>query len=111
MANVFGIPPGIEHKLRGRDQRCVYCGKAMKAYPRIRGTPGDKATIEHLNHRARWGESGLDNLAICCGACNSSRGNKPLAAWFAAPYCDERDINARTVAPVVKRFLRRHPRG
>jgi|SRR5450759_2375391 hypothetical protein len=117
MANVFGIPTGIEHKLRARDQRCVYCHKAMKAYPRTRGTPGAKATIEHLKYRGPvyWGEGlerlGLEGLAICCGACNSSRGNKPLAAWFASPYCDERDINARTVAPVVKRFLRRHPRS
>lgn len=111
MANSFGIPPDIEHRLRVRDRRCVYCGRRMKQYPRTRGTPRDKATIEHLNHRARWGESSLDNLAICCGRCNSSRSNKSLVAWFASPYCEERRINIRTVAPVVKRFLRWHPRG
>jgi len=83
----------------------------MKAYPHARGTPGDKATIEHLNHRARWGESSLDNLAICCGACNSSRSNKSLVAWFASPYCAALRINIGTVDPVVKRFVRRHPRA
>jgi hypothetical protein len=115
MANRFGIPRDIEYKLRARDQRCVYCRSAMKAYPRTRGTPADKATIEHLDHHPPfyWGEglerSGVDSIAICCGACNASRGKKPLAAWFASPYCAQRNINVRTVAPVVKRFLRRHP--
>ena len=117
MANGYGIPPDIEHQLRARDELCVYCRKPMKAYPRTKGTPADKATIEHLNNRPPfyWGEglerSGVEGIAICCGACNSSRSNKPLAAWFASLYCVERDINLRTVAPIVKRFLRRHPRG
>lgn len=111
MANSYGIPPDIEHRLRVRDRRCVYCRTRMKGYPHTRGTPRDKATIEHLNHRARWGESSLDNLAICCGRCNSSRSNNSLVVWLASPYCQERLINIRTVAPVVKRFLRRYPRG
>jgi len=115
MANRFGIPPDIEYKLRARDQRCVYCRKSMKAYPRTHGTPADKATIEHLDHRRPfyWGEglqrSGIESIAFCCGACNSSRGKKPLTAWFASAYCEQRNISARTVAPVVKRFLERHP--
>jgi len=111
MANIFGIPPDIERRLRSRDRRCVYCGRRMEAYPRTRGTPRDKATIEHLNHRARWGESSLGNLAICCGACNASRSNLSLVAWLASPYCEELGINIRTVAPVVRRFLQQHPRG
>jgi 5-methylcytosine-specific restriction endonuclease McrA len=111
MANYYGIPLTIVRTLRARDRRCVYCGRAMRAHRHTRGTPGNKATIEHLNHRARWGESSLDNLAICCGTCNSSRGNKPIAAWFASTYCDKHHITARTVAPVVKQFLRQHPRG
>ena len=117
MANSFGIPPDIEHRLQVRDRLCVYCRTPMKAYPRTRGTRGDKATIEHLNHRPpfHWEDGlkrgGLEVLAVCCGRCNSSRGNKPLVAWFASPYCEERRINIRTVAPVVRRFLLRHPRG
>lgn len=122
MANTFGIPPDIERKLRVRDQRCVYCHKAMKAHAHTRGTPRDKATIEHLessNGRGTaptyWGQGlervGLDGLAICCGSCNSSRGMKPLAAWFATRYCERHEVSAGTVAPVVKRFLVRHPRG
>ena len=117
MANSFGIPPEIEHRLRVRDRRCVYCGKRMKAHRHVRGTPYDKATIEHLNHRGPvyWEEGlwrgGLRVLAICCGGCNASRNDKSLVAWFATPYCEEGRISIRTVAPVVKRFLLRHPRG
>src|SRR5216683_855928 len=109
MSNRFGIPPSIEDKLRDRDRRCIYCRKAMKAYPRTHGTPADKATIEHLDHRPpfHWGEGlekyGVEGIALCCGACNSSRGKKTLAAWFRSPYCLRCDINAQTVAPVVKR--------
>ncbi len=115
MANRFGIPPDIEDKLRARDKRCVYCQKLMKGYPRTRGTPADKTTIEHLDHRPPfyWGAGlerfGVEGIALCCGACNSSRGKKPLIAWFTSPYCEQRGINQRSVAPVVRRFLRRHP--
>ena len=118
MANSFGIPPDIEHRLRVRDRKCVYCQRVM-----VKGRGyAFTATIEHLessNGRGTaptyWGYGlervGLEGLAMCCGRCNSSRGMKLLNAWFASSYCQERDINARTVAPVVKRFLRRHPRG
>lgn len=64
----------------------------------------DEATIEHLDNRPPfyWGEglerSGVEGIALCCGAWNSSRGNRTLAAWFRSPYCTQRDINARTVA-------------
>jgi hypothetical protein len=117
MANSFSIPPDIEHRLRARDRRCVYCGRGVKAYPHVGGTRGDKATIEHLNRRGpfHWETGlkirGLEDLAVCCGRCNASRSNKSLVAWFATPYCIQPNISVRSVAPVVKRFLRRHPRG
>ncbi len=106
MANYYGIPLAVEHRLRERDKRCVYCGRAMRSYRHTRGTPSDKATLEHLKYRGPvdWGEglerSGLQGIAICCGSCNSSRGNKPLAAWFKSAYCAEYGINAQTVAPL-----------
>ncbi len=51
------------------------------------GRLADKATIEHLDHRGvllgrRSWRFGVDGLARCCGACNSSRGKKSLAARF-----------------------------
>lgn len=69
------------------------------------------ATIEHLNeHPPFYWKEGLteEGLAICCGSCNSSRGNKTLREWFRTAYCRERarPINAGTVAEPVKRYLR-----
>lgn len=110
MANNFGIPSEIEAAIRERDTHCVYCSCEMRAHIGVRGTPPDKATIEHLDHRPpfHW-KDGLkaDGIAICCGRCNSSRGVKTHADWFQLPYCSERNINADTVADVVKDYLYR----
>jgi hypothetical protein len=107
MANSFGIPNEIEIELRVRDQNCVYCHKAMIA-PASGGRREDWATIEHLNSDGPfYWKDGLrkEELAICCGACNSSRGRKALTDWFRGPYCAQRHINEATVAEPVKRAL------
>jgi hypothetical protein len=106
MSNRFGIPNEVERRIRVRDTRCVYCGKRFS-----RASRKDKATIEHLNEKPPfyWLE-GLkeEGLAICCGSCNSSRGNRSLRDWFQTPYCTERaiPINGNTVAEPVRRYLR-----
>ena len=106
VSNKFGIPVDVEHRIRARDIRCVYCAKEFSADSR-RGMP----TIEHLNEKRpfHWHE-GLkeEGLAICCGSCNSSRGNKSLPDWFRTPYCTDRPIpiGADSVAEPVKRYLR-----
>ena len=106
MSNRFGIPPDVEQRLRARDACCVYCGKRFSDRSRK-----DSATIEHLNEKPPfyWDE-GLkeEGLAICCGSCNSSRGNRSLQEWFRMPYCVERvkPIHAGTVAEPVRRYLR-----
>jgi len=38
-----------------------------------------------------------------------ARGTKRLRQWLASPYCTERNINQKTVASVVKRFLKMFP--
>jgi len=82
----------------------------MQDYPGVRGCPKDKATIEHLNFDGPlyWG-GGLDadDIVICCGSCNSSRGTKALEVWFRSTYCIARNINAETVAAPVKAYLKR----
>jgi len=112
MSNKFGIPNKDEEEIRMRDKTCVYCHKVMKAYPNAKGTPGDKATIEHLNFDPPFywadGLKKLD-LVICCGSCNSSRNNKALPDWFKTPYCLDRNINKDTVAEPVKKYLRQLP--
>ena len=80
----------------------------MQTHLGVKGCPRDKATIEHLNRKGpfRWSE-GLreDELVLCCAACNSSRGTKPLALWFNSSYCRDKGISATTVAEEVKQYL------
>ena len=105
MPNRFGVPATVEQRLRARDTRCVYCGKRFS-----RRTRKHWPTIEHLSEEPPFYWShGLkeEGLAICCGSCNSSRGNKSLLDWFRTPYCIERatPISPSTVAAPVQRFL------
>ena len=112
LSNTWGIPTEMESAIRARDKLCVYCSRRMRAHPHTRGTPADKATIEHLGgpplYPIYYEERGFDqgSIAICCGSCNSSRGGLPITDWFETDYCIEYGINAHTVAPVVERFTR-----
>jgi hypothetical protein len=106
MSNRLGVPAEAERRIRARDTRCVYCGKSFSQDSR-RNMP----TIEHLNERPPfYWQHGLkeEGLAICCGSCNSSRGNKSLREWFRTPYCAERavPITRHSVAKPVRKYLR-----
>ena len=110
MSNKFGIPMDIEIEIRHRDKKCVYCHREMKKYLHKIGVPGDKATIEHFNENGpfHWKDGLLkEDIAICCGSCNSSRGSRRIIEWFKKIYCLKRNINAQTVAEPVKEYLRR----
>jgi 5-methylcytosine-specific restriction endonuclease McrA len=112
--NQFRIPKDVILRLRARDKKCVYCGKRMLLRFDV-SRRRDCASIEHLNCNGPfyWDEDGQlkeQDLVLCCGSCNSSRGNKTLREWFASPYCIERNINSRTVAAPVRRYLR-HPKS
>ena len=90
-------------KIRARDTTCVYCHKEM-IKPNNNGSRKDWATIEHLNHLSPWNNS--STVVICCGSCNSSRGNKKLLDWFKTSYCKKRNINENTVAKPVKEYIK-----
>jgi hypothetical protein len=67
----------------------------MNSYLGTLGSPKDKATIEHLNRKGPfYWDDGLkvEDLVICCGSRNSSRGTKKLSDWFNSKYCVERGI-------------------
>jgi 5-methylcytosine-specific restriction endonuclease McrA len=104
MANNWNIPAELEKEVRQRDKRCVYCGIKMKMHRNRKGTPGDKMTWEHIDNNeknlADW------NIALCCGSCNSSKGVKSLSAWLKSGFCQEKGINKKTVALIVKKFIR-----
>ena len=48
--NRWGIPDGLEKKIRKRDKLCVYCHIKLKEHPRTIGVPRSKATWEHINN-------------------------------------------------------------
>lgn len=105
----FGIPDKVLAELIARDTACVYCHKIM-IYPYVANNSKNSATIEHLNFDGpfHWSD-GLqtEDIVICCGSCNSSRGAKTLPDWFRTQYCMERNINETSVAEPVKSYLQR----
>jgi len=107
MSNKFHIPEQELKRIRLRDKMCVHCGKSM-VYPFDPAQSANSATIEHLSPDPPfYWEHGMkaDNIAICCGACNSSRGAKQLSEWFETRYCLEKGIRVDTVADPVKKYL------
>jgi hypothetical protein len=103
--NTWGIPAGIEREVRQRDKACVYCGVHMKESRTSRGSRKAVATWEHIINDASI--ITRDNIALCCAACNSSKGAKTLLIWLKSTYCISLGINERTVANVVKKALMR----
>jgi hypothetical protein len=102
-ANRYGLSAADLNRIRQRDQLCVYCHKVMIPS----GSDGSRtnwATIEHLNHEPPWDNS--KTVAICCGSCNSSRGNRLLRDWFKGEYCRTRGIDRMSVAQPVRDYLR-----
>ncbi|MEK6973005.1 MAG: hypothetical protein AABW72_03130 [archaeon] len=109
MTNKFGIPKEESIRIRTRDKTCVYCHKKM-IYPFISSKYRDCATIEHLNYDGPfYWKDGLqiEDIVICCGECNSSRGTKELLNWFKNEYCLTKNINENTVVQPVKNYLNR----
>lgn len=103
MSKKYGFAEEVlEEILEKQDGKCVYCRKEMKK-SKIGVSRRDWATVEHLEND---GPNERNNIAYCCGSCNSSRRNKELLRWFESSYCREHipvAINENTVAEVVKR--------
>jgi len=104
MTNKYGIPDELEAKIRAKYKLCIYCRKEMKDLPKAKGTPTDKATIEHFDDYS-VSHPAESNIAMCCGSCNASRGPKKLQAWFESEYCKINNINKDTIADIVKMWL------
>ena len=100
MANRWGIPHNIEITVLKRDLTCVYCGIPFSDSDQNRKT---RKTWEHIINDIRI--NGSDNIALCCGSCNASKGNKQLGVWLKTKYCLAKNINQESVADVVKRHL------
>jgi len=98
--NKWGIPYSIEEKVKKRDKFCVYCHIKLKEYSRTKGTPGDKATWEHIKNDGPNSES---NVVRCCCSCNASKGTKKLSDWLESSYCKKKNISKKTIANVVQK--------
>lgn len=105
-AKLYGISKEVLEKIIERDKVCIYCRKEMKRCASVIGTPKNKATIEHFSDVGELG-AGVEEVGICCGSCNSSRGNKKLFSWFKKDYCIKNNINEKKVAKPIKNYIKK----
>ncbi len=102
MANRWGIPKNVEEVVKERDINCVYCGIS---FTNSVVTHKTRPTWEHIINDIRI--NGPDNIALCCGSCNASKGTKVLSDWLTSKYCVTKGITKDNVATVVKIYLNR----
>ena len=98
--NRWKIPDWLEREVKERDTCCVYCRAPFA--PR-NGPRAKRASWEHIVNDARIITRA--NIALCCIACNASKGAKSVKAWLSSKYCKFRGISASTVAAVVRDAL------
>ena len=101
--NSWNLPDSLEDEVRARDKKCIYCSvKLLQKVPR--GKPRKAvATWEHIINDARIVTR--ENIALCCCACNASKGQKALVDWLQSAYCVQRGIGEDTVAQIVRDAL------
>lgn len=98
MANRWGIPKDVEEFVKKRDLMCVYCEiQFTSSHVSYKSRP----TWEHIINDIRI--NGPENIALCCGSCNASKGAKRLENWLKGNYCNTKGITINTVALVVKK--------
>lgn len=96
MANRWNIPKWLEKEVRDRDKVCVYCREPFTPAKEIlRSASSWEHIVNDLNIIT------IENIALFCCGCNSSKGQKKLSIWLNSKYCKDRGINKDTVAPVV----------
>lgn len=63
----------VDRLLDAQSGVCAYCGIAL----------ADRAHIDHIHPRVKGGTDDLANLQILCPHCNTSKGGKTEAEYFA----------------------------
>ena len=101
--NIWNIPRSLEDEVRARDKMCIYCGVEMLQKVPRGSSRKSAATWEHIINDARIVTR--ENIALCCCACNASKGQKALADWLQSTYCVERGVSEATVAQIVRDAL------
>jgi hypothetical protein len=100
MSNRWGIPKEVEMNVLQRDMSCVYCGISFADKDGNRRT---RKTWEHIINDIRIND--IENIAVCCGSCNASKGNKKLEDWLKSKYCETKRITKESISDVVKKHL------
>ena len=103
MANRWGISKEVEEFVKQRDLECIYCGISFIDTIFNNKT---RPTWEHIINDIRLNQT--ENIALCCGSCNASKGQKLLIEWLNGKYCVTKNITKSNVAKVVKDYLNRH---
>src|SRR5438477_6690337 len=107
--NIRGMSDWRENEVRAKDKKCVYFGVEMLQKTPRGSSRKAAATWEHIINDARI--ITRENIALCCSACNSSKGQKTLSTWLQSTYCVKRGVNEDTVAQIVKDALRTASNG
>lgn len=98
----WSIPRDLAMQVIKRDLQCVYCRHIFAApYEGRKTCP----SWEHIVNDPLM--VSLENIALCCGSCNSSKGKQPLRAWLTSAYCEEKGITERTIAMVALTALQK----
>jgi hypothetical protein len=100
MANRWGIPKEVEELVKKRDLNCIYCGISFTNSLINHKT---RPTWEHIVNDIRI--KSTENIALCCGSCNASKGTKNLSEWLCSEYCVTKGITKDNVALVVKKQI------
>lgn len=103
MANRWGISKEVEEFVKQRDLQCIYCG--ISFIDKIFNNK-TRPTWEHIINDIRLNQ--VENIELCCGSCNASKGQKLLIEWLNGKYCVTKNITKYNVAKVVKDYLNRH---
>jgi 5-methylcytosine-specific restriction endonuclease McrA len=83
------------------DLCCVYCGCAME--------DGNQMCLDHVTPQKLGGNNKETNLVTCCRSCNSAKGAKPLADFFA--YIQDKGANVDGLAAKIKSHTKRSIRA
>lgn len=102
MANRWGIPKNVEAQVKARDINCVYCGVS---FINSVFTHKTRPTWEHIINDIKI--NGPENIALCCGSCNASKGSRNLSDWLNSKYCKIKEITKDNVANVINEYLNR----
>ena len=100
MANKWGIPKEVEEFVRQRDLKCVYCSAE---FTHSSVSYKSRVTWEHIINDMKI--NGIENIALCCGSCNASKGSKRLEDWLESNYCAKKGITINTIAPFVRKCI------